>query len=223
MDWLKIDNLYYQSEDKEFNLYIPSLNLSSDTILINGSNGIGKTTLFKLFLNTLKQKSGTIYISQKLKNIVHIDQNLSLIDYLNIKENCKLQFSIMKKQIDSNLFLKKFDQLILDLNLKKVQQLPIFKLSMGQKQRALILKTLITCPDLILADEPTSFQDSSMKQNVINLLISFAKKEESKLLMVSHDHEIKSHFETVINFDQLINNKKDVAHDINLSKKTITS
>ena len=224
MNWLKVDNLVYQSKDNEFNLHVSKLHLSTNTVLINGSNGIGKTTLFKLFLNSLTPKQGSIYLSEKLKNIVHIDQNLSLLDYLNIKENCKLQLAIKSQKFGDTLFTKQYNYLISYLNLENVQSQSLYKLSMGQKQRALILKCLITNPDLILADEPTSFQDSNMKKRVIDLLISFTKKENSKLIMISHDHEIKSYFDNEVNFDQLINfRKKDIKYDIHISEKTITT
>ena len=108
MNWLTIKNLNYTSCDKLFNLFIPELSLNKNKTLIHGSNGIGKTTFFKLLLNKLKFQSGELYLNKTLKTIVHIDQHLSLLDYLSIKENCILHANLQKKQFNKSEFDKNF-------------------------------------------------------------------------------------------------------------------
>ena len=220
MSWLSIENLEYQSIDKEFKLKLNNLSFHENTSLIYGSNGIGKTTFFKLILNNLKSKKGSLLLSKQIKTIVHIDQELSLIDFLTVKENCKLQVSLKGNLNNKNEFEKQFNYFIESLNLNTHQHKTINKLSMGQAQRALILKSLMVRPDLILADEPTSFQDPIMKQKVIELLLSYCKDNNAKLIMISHDHDIKSRFDTIVNFDHLLSDNIEYTHNATNINKT---
>lgn len=210
MNWLTIKNLNYTSCDKLFNLFIPELSLNKNKTLIHGSNGIGKTTFFKLLLNKLKFQSGELYLNKTLKTIVHIDQHLSLLDYLSIKENCILHANLQKKQFNKSEFDKNFIEISTQFNLLKEANKEVYKLSYGQKQRACILKALLIKPNLILADEPTSFQDYKMKEIATKTLLNYCNKNNSKLLMVSHDKEIISEFETTISFDSIINRTKKI-------------
>tara|TARA_Y200000002_G_C22563177_1_gene613346 strand:+ start:318 stop:965 length:648 start_codon:yes stop_codon:yes gene_type:complete len=209
MNWLSIKNLNYTSYDKLFHLFIPELVIKKSKNLIHGSNGIGKTTFFKLLLNKLKFQSGNLHLDKSLKTIIHVDQQLSLVDYLSIKENCMLHAKLQKKKFNKIEFDINFNEISNQFNLLPEANKPIYKLSYGQKQRACILKALLIKPNLILADEPTSFQDYKMKEIVTNTLLNYTKKNDAKLLMISHDKEIVSEFDTTISFDSIINGAKN--------------
>jgi ABC-type lipoprotein export system ATPase subunit len=205
MNWLNITNLHYKSKDKLFNLFLPELKFTSNKILIHGSNGIGKTTFFKLLLNQLNYQSGKLYLDTRLKKIVHIDQNLSLLDYLSTKENCLLHCKLSNKKYSQLSFDTNFNELANKFKLLPYINTPTSKLSYGQKQRASILKAIVIMPNLILADEPTSFQDYKMKEIVTKALLNYCNQNNSKLIMISHDKEIISQFNTNISFDSIIN------------------
>ncbi len=61
------------------------------------------------------------------------------------------------------------------------------ELSGGQRQRVAIARALILDPDLILADEPVSMLDVSIRAEVINVLLSIREKRGISVLMVTHD------------------------------------
>ncbi len=61
------------------------------------------------------------------------------------------------------------------------------KLSGGQRQRVSLARSLITRPELIVADEPTSMLDVSISSQVINLLKQLKKEMEFSIMYISHE------------------------------------
>ncbi len=62
-----------------------------------------------------------------------------------------------------------------------------YELSGGQIQRAMIAMSMLLSPELIIADEPTTGLDAIMKTSMMGLMKDVAKKEDSSLLVISHD------------------------------------
>ncbi|EPI49954.1 ABC transporter ATP-binding protein [Gardnerella pickettii] len=67
-----------------------------------------------------------------------------------------------------------------------------FELSGGQMQRVGIATALITCPKLILADEPTTALDSVTQKDVVNMLTSLVDNMGASMLFVTHDFSVLS-------------------------------
>ena len=61
------------------------------------------------------------------------------------------------------------------------------ELSGGQRQRVAIARALVLEPELILADEPVSMLDVSIRAEVINVLLSIREKKGISIIMVTHD------------------------------------
>ena len=74
-------------------------------------------------------------------------------------------------------------------------------LSGGECQRVAIARALITEPKIILADEPTGNLDAKNTLNVMKLLISNCRMNNTSLLMVTHDESLISEFDKVLMLD----------------------
>ncbi|MDQ0568026.1 phosphonate ABC transporter ATP-binding protein [Mycoplasma yeatsii] len=211
-----LDNINLEINKKEF-------------IAIIGPSGVGKSTLFKVIINSLKPIKGTaevlnqdlLKLSKKQKNqmlskIGFLTQKPNLINTENVYNNITRSisqyknvfykiFNILSKEQKINIFTKLDELKILDKAFYKVSEL-----SGGQQQRVEIAKLLVKNVELILADEPTSNLDHQTSLEVITLLKQIAK--EKTVLVNIHDLSlVKNNFDRVI----AINNKTIV-----LDKKT---
>ena len=81
------------------------------------------------------------------------------------------------------------------------------KLSAGEQQRVAITRALVHNPSIILADEPTGNLDAETGNLVLAILLEFVQDFGQTLLLVTHDHEIASHADRVL---QMTNGKLTV-------------
>jgi putative ABC transport system ATP-binding protein len=72
------------------------------------------------------------------------------------------------------------------------------QLSGGQCQRVAIARAIVGEPDLILADEPTGNLDSVMGSEIMDILINLHEKENTTIVMVTHDERLAGKTERLI-------------------------
>lgn len=186
-------------------------NEASQTLLITGTSGKGKTTLLHLLGGLLRPNSGTISIQEtniaslsekeldqfRGKNIGLILQQSHFIASLNVLENVVLAswLATGKKAIE------KAKSLLKELDLEdQIYKLPS-NLSIGQQQRVSIARALINEPKLLLADEPTSSLDDENALKVADLLAHLSKEYQASLIIVTHDYRLKSKFSNQLNLN----------------------
>jgi len=169
----------------------------NDFCAILGPNGGGKTTLAKLICGILKPDSGTIKINGKnitkiSPDIGYIPQNImafedfpsSCLDIVlsgNIKQS-KWGFSYSRSFIDKAMDKMRL-MMIDDLAKKRFSDL-----SGGQKQRILISRALLSEPDILILDEPTSSVDMENRTKLYQILRELNK--DMTIILVSHDISI---------------------------------
>ncbi|MEL7155014.1 MAG: ATP-binding cassette domain-containing protein [Actinomycetota bacterium] len=66
-------------------------------------------------------------------------------------------------------------------------------LSGGQRQRVAIARALVAAPDLILADEPTSMLDASLRATIADLLLALQADRAAALIFITHDLALARH------------------------------
>ena len=186
-------------------------NEASQTLLITGTSGKGKTTLLHLLGGLLRPNSGTISIQEtniaslsekeldqfRGKNIGLILQQSHFIASLNVLENVVLAswLATGKKAIE------KAKSLLKELDLEdQIYKLPS-TLSIGQQQRVSIARALINEPKLLLADEPTSSLDDENALKVADLLAHLSQEYQASLIIVTHDYRLKSKFSNQLNLN----------------------
>lgn len=197
------------SYTKESSFKFPDIKLSnSQSLLILGKSGIGKTTLLHVLAGILSPDNGNIFIndtnitsisSKKLdtfrgKHIGVIFQNTIAVSSLTVYENlqARLYFSGVSNQKEA------IENILEQLDLVSVKNQKPNTLSTGQLQRLGIALGVIHKPDIILADEPTSSLDDENCELVIDLLKSQAKKSNANLIIITHDQRIKNSFTNTI-------------------------
>ena len=81
----------------------------------------------------------------------------------------------------------------------KLQRYPA-QLSQGERQRVAVSRALLLQPPLVLADEPTGNLDPSNKGLVLELLLDYVRTSGATLVTVTHDRELLSSFQRVLDF-----------------------
>jgi len=184
---IEIKNLKKSYSD--FKLDITDLNIPSGTIVgLIGENGVGKTTLIKSMLNTIKIDTGEIKIFDKdyKKNESEIKCDIGVVldnsffpEILNPK-NIDLIMKDVYHNWDSDLFYK----YLKDFNIKDTQNLKT--MSKGMRKKVEIATALSHKPKLLILDEPTSGLDPIVRNEVLDIFLNFIKDEEHTILLSTH-------------------------------------
>ena len=152
-----------------------------DRIGVVGPNGIGKTTLMKLFQGSIEPTNGTMgrgetvrigYFSQMLP---HFKEDQRVLDY--IRENRSYLHLPDGSSLSAGQLLERF------LFPPSHHGLPIRKLSGGEKRRLFLLRILMDAPNVLLLDEPTNDLDIP----TLEVLEDFLDSYSGIVITVCHD------------------------------------
>ena len=217
---ISVENLNYSlGNNNKFSLKINKFILKkSDSFLIYGDSGAGKSTFLNLLSGTLRPQEGAINIlgknivdsSSAVKDKIRGDhfgivfQTFNLLPYITVKNNILLgkAYSNRKQLLSSNDEVKiLMDKL--SLNYKDLVDRKAYELSIGQQQRVAVARALIGKPEIIIADEPTSALDQDNQKEFINLLFKSLDENEQGLIMVSHDKKLSNKFKIVKNITEI--------------------
>ena len=217
---ISVENLNYSlGNNTRFSLRINKFILQkSDSFLIYGDSGAGKSTFLNLLSGTLRPQEGAINIlgknivdsSSAVKDKIRGDhfgivfQTFNLLPYITVKNNILLgkAYSNRKQLLSSNDEVKiLMDKL--SLNYKDLVDRKAYELSIGQQQRVAVARALIGKPEIIIADEPTSALDQDNQKEFINLLFKSLDENEQGLIMVSHDKKLSNKFKIVKNITEI--------------------
>ena len=178
---LKVENLNVKLDDE---LIICNLSFEvkkGEVLTILGPNGAGKTVLLKTLLGMFPYE-GKIEWKKGVK-IGYVPQRVPFVkDFpISVEEFFKLKTN-QEGEIKAILRLVGFDEGFLK---KKLGEL-----SSGQYQRILVAWALISNPDVLLFDEPTSGIDISGEETIYQLLERLKREKNLTILLVTHDLSI---------------------------------
>lgn len=170
-----------------------------------GESGCGKSTLGRLIVRLEPPTSGSIIVNgQNAEDLIKSDRlnfrRTTQMIFQNPFDTFDPRFTIEKIFIDTlklhNIGKNNIERRKLAiLKLESVGLLPAeaflqrypHELSGGQLQRISILRSMMLNPAVVVADEPVSMLDVSIRADVINMLYSTAKENNTSLVFISHD------------------------------------
>ncbi|WDR02314.1 ABC transporter ATP-binding protein [Devosia algicola] len=177
----------------------------AEIFTIIGESGSGKTTLARMILGLERPSSGTIQFRGQTVN-AKADRAARLAFMAAVQPVFQNPFEAFNplKRIDRYLestarrFLKLSDQTEIDkamdgalqkvgLSLAEVKGRFPHEMSGGQLQRAAIARALIPNPPLLIADEPVSMVDASLRMSIVNLLKSLRDDLGVSVIYITHD------------------------------------
>lgn len=189
LEKLVLDNITYQ------------VNVS-DSIVLLGGNGSGKSSLLKLICSHYKPTSGQISFSNNIINtaininsqdIKILTQNCheSLFTTLTVMENYLIIDNKFRNKIRLSTHQKRefFKNYISEFNSNLAVKLDnlVLLLSGGEKQALALALTVLHPPRLLLLDEHTSALDPKLASHIMNLTFQVIKKYNLTCIFITHD------------------------------------
>ena len=183
----------------------------NESVGIIGESGAGKSTLImciagleliskgKIFFNNLpihnlKEDDLALYRSE---NIGVIFQSFNLLPSMTALENVNLPIEISGNFKNNKMAM----ELLTAVGLKnRIFHYP-HQLSGGEQQRVAIARSLISNPEILIADEPTGNLDKKNSEDVIKLLFKLKKDFGSTLILVTHDTSVAKLCDRIIKID----------------------
>lgn len=198
---INVSNLKF-SYTLERSISFPDFSLNKgEHCLLLGESGSGKTTLLHLMGGLLRGYSGSIQLAGselsslseggldkfRGKNIGFIFQKNHLISALSVEKNVIMSPYFAGVEIDK----KHAHEVLVELGLGEKIKSSVKEISQGQAQRVAIARAVVNHPSVILADEPTSALDDKNCERVITLLLDVATRNNSTLVVATHDQRLK--------------------------------
>jgi len=175
-----------------------------ETIGIAGESGCGKSTLAKTLVKLVEPTSGEIIFNGKdLKDIGRTDNKAfrkqAQMVFQDPYESLNPRFSI-RQTLEESLKIhgmksksKRTERILETLTMvglrpaeKYIDRYP-HELSGGQRQRVAIARALVIRPTFLVADEPVSMLDVSIRASILNLIMKLVKELDLASVYISHD------------------------------------
>jgi len=194
----KKNNKFIAVNDVSFNIY------KGETFGLVGESGSGKTTIGRSIIRINQPSDGEILyggekISGKISKALdkEITKKIQMIfqdPMASLNERAKVDYIVSEGLYNlNNCKSEEERKTIVDNALLEVGLLPEFasrfphEFSGGQRQRIGIARALVMKPEFIIADEPISALDVSIRAQVLNLLSSLQKANDLTYLFIAHD------------------------------------
>lgn len=160
-----------------------------------GQNGAGKSTTIKMLTGILYPTSGTVRVagmepSKERSKVAYkigcmFGQKSSLQMHLTAMDSFQLlgaMYDIPKDKLN-----KKISRLINELEIGEYVNLPVRKLSLGQRMICEIAATLLHEPEILFLDEPTIGLDIKVKERVRDVIRKVNETFKTTIFLTSHD------------------------------------
>jgi len=183
----------------------------NESVGIVGESGAGKSTLIMCIAGLELISKGKIFFKNlpihnlneddlalyRSKNIGVIFQSFNLLPSMTALENVNLPIEISGNFKNNKMAM----ELLTAVGLKnRIFHYP-HQLSGGEQQRVAIARSLISNPEILIADEPTGNLDKKNSEDVIKLLFKLKKDFGSTLILVTHDTSMAKLCDRIIKID----------------------
>jgi len=176
-----------------------------------GESGSGKTTTGRLLLKLIEPTDGKVYFHNKDITSIGADEMKSLrrnmqIIFQDPYESLNPRMSVgnivaeplrlLEKSIKQNEIEARVSQILEDVELTPPKEFILrypHELSGGQRQRVAVARAFVVNPEFIVADEPVSMLDVSIRAEILRLMMSLVDKYNASFLYITHDLALSRH------------------------------
>lgn len=166
---------------------------------IIGKSGVGKSVLLKHIIGLMQPDSGEIFfygrpvskmknpeIDKLMEKFSYVFQDTALFDSMTVRENIAFPLRRGASLSKSEVKIRVEEKMQL-FELQGVHDKYPSQISGGMKRRVALARALVTEPEVVLLDEPTTGLDPIRKNAVYSMIIDFQKKFGFTAIMISHE------------------------------------
>jgi len=215
--WFPIKMGFFKTVLSKDRLYVRavdgiSFNIKKAEIFgLAGESGSGKTTTGRLVLRLIEATAGKVYFMGK--EITSLEDNLmrplrrymqiifqdpyeSLNPRMTIDAIIAEPVKLLKKDVTPEEVDNTVSQMLEDVEMTPPEEFlkryP-HELSGGQRQRIAVARAFSVNPEFVVADEPVSMLDVSIRAEILNLMAALVKKYKTSFLYITHDLALARH------------------------------
>ncbi|MCK5072416.1 MAG: ATP-binding cassette domain-containing protein [Bacteriovoracaceae bacterium] len=173
-----------------------------EILFITGSSGAGKTTLLRILAGEIVPIKGRIQCPQGDCRIARVFQDLRLIGKQTCETNLLLSYDpdIYRNRDEFVYDMMEFSRI---MGIKDRLHLEIKNSNGGLKQKVAIIRALLSKPDVILLDEPTSSLDFENANKLFDILNLYNIKKGLTVIWASHNRDLVRNFSgRIVHLDQ---------------------
>ncbi len=200
-----------KSSSRRFVLDIPAFEVDQgEVVALVGDSGSGKTAMMELLALAAAPDEGGRFVlvgdveldiaglwrharlqelaSARSRDLGFVGQTGGLLEFLTVRENVSLAQDVAGRRDRQRV-----DRLAGTLGIDGMLDERPARLSIGQRQRAAILRALAHRPAFVVADEPTSALDPDTAREVLELLLETAAGEGAGIMIATHNVALMAH------------------------------
>ena len=177
-----------------------------DYLALAGPNGAGKTTLVKTILGLTERYRGTVELfgrrPEQLRDtwrVGYLPQRVTAFNPLfpaTVREVVGLGL-MSRKSFPRRLNRHDAARVRLALELMTITDLKdrlVGNLSGGQQQRVFLARALVSDPELLILDEPSTALDAQSREDFFELLLRLNRERKMAIILISHDISTVGHY-----------------------------
>lgn len=197
-----IHNLFHKEKlEKEAVKNISFAANDGEIVAFLGPNGAGKTTTLKMLSGILYPTSGTMDVNgfNPSKREKDFKKNIAII----LGQKSQLQWDLPAVEtlylnkciygISDKEYKENVDELVSLLNVEKLLNVQVRRLSLGERMKMELIASLIHKPKVLFLDEPTIGLDFVSQDNIRSFFKAYNEKEKATILLTSHNLDDVEH------------------------------
>lgn len=157
-----------------------------DFFLFLGPSGSGKTTLLNILTDKIQLNDGQYFSMVPHDYSISILQNSSSMDYLTVDDFLFMNFNTIFYD-SQKIFKDEKDNFLNYLDLFSSKKKTVSSLSSGERQKLALIDSLLSCPDIFIADELFTYMDEKNKLITYEVLKYFQQKKNLTIILAEHD------------------------------------
>ncbi|MGY5875052.1 MAG: ABC transporter ATP-binding protein [Candidatus Thorarchaeota archaeon] len=188
----QISKAYENGEERETKVLEDiSFDVNNGEFLsILGPSGCGKTTLLKIIAGLLEQDGGDVVIDGSIMSSGHsrvgfIFQQESLFPWRSVRQN--IEFGLEVMGVPQQERAVRVDAVLELVGMKKLEDNLPHEISGGQARKTEMARSIVTAPDILVADEALSNLDAQTRNYLQEEILRIWKETGATIVFVSHN------------------------------------